>query len=134
LQFKFLSRAFLKHWRNKHEKVFADYFEKEYLTPPYDMWSTTVSGVPGVTANQNPIESFHAVLKKVYLQDRKTPLCIFLAHTSESLMKDLAVHYGVKSTFSITRNPIGNKHRDMLFKATQLYSNETIRDITTRLV
>ena len=58
-QFDSLGDCMLIHWRLEGESDLADWFQKEYLTPPYNRWSVTASGIPGCNPNQNAIESSH---------------------------------------------------------------------------
>jgi hypothetical protein len=61
-----LAALMLHKWRTDNENELANWFEATYLTEPYNHWSVTCSGIPGVMPNQNPIESFHREQKRDY--------------------------------------------------------------------
>ncbi len=63
-QFEALAVGMLRKWRADKEDTLANWFEAEYLTDPYNHWSVTASGIPGVSPNQNPIESSHRNIKR----------------------------------------------------------------------
>jgi hypothetical protein len=65
-QFEALGVLMLQQWRIDKCDDLADWFEATYLTEPYNHWSVTSSGIPGVMPNQNPIESFHRDIKRDY--------------------------------------------------------------------
>ena len=47
LQFDALAKLMIQHWKDNNANVLAEWFNKEYLTSPYNRWSVTASGVPG---------------------------------------------------------------------------------------
>jgi hypothetical protein len=63
-QFVSLASLMLHQWRADRENELADWFEATYLIEPFNRWSVTSSGIPGVSPNQNPIESFHREQKR----------------------------------------------------------------------
>jgi hypothetical protein len=63
-QFDALGQIMLSDWRKKLEGQLADWFEREYLTAPYNRWSVTASGVPGADSQQQAIESSHRDAKR----------------------------------------------------------------------
>ena len=64
LQFKALGVLMIEKWRQAGESDVAETFKAEYLTAPYDSWSITSSGIPGVMPNNNAMESYHRDLKR----------------------------------------------------------------------
>ena len=55
----------IREWTNVlHEDCFAEYFDREYLTSPWNNWFASSSGIPGVLPNQNPQESSHRLFKQ----------------------------------------------------------------------
>jgi hypothetical protein len=63
-QFVSLASLMLHRWRADRENELTDWFEATYLIEPFNRWSVTSSGIPGVSPNQNPIESFHRQSKR----------------------------------------------------------------------
>lgn len=58
-QFDSLSKLMIASWQQCGEVELANWFQREYLTPPFNRWSVTASGVPGCNCNNNPVESYH---------------------------------------------------------------------------
>jgi hypothetical protein len=54
----------IKQWILEGETAVADWFRREYLTPPFTGWHTTASGIPGNTPNNNSQESYHREEKR----------------------------------------------------------------------
>lgn len=63
-QFATLAELMIDRWIESGEVAVARTFKAEYLTPPYNNWSITSSGIPGVIPNNNPMESWHRDLKR----------------------------------------------------------------------
>jgi hypothetical protein len=64
-QFKSLALIILEEWRRLGEHVFAVYFEREYLTPPYDMWScNSFPEAIATPVENNFVESSHKTDKR----------------------------------------------------------------------
>jgi hypothetical protein len=77
-QFVALGVLMLNRWRMDKLNDLANWFEATYLTEPYNHWSVTSSGIPGVMPNQNPIESFHRDIKRDYFgaEGKQNALCM----------------------------------------------------------
>ena len=63
-QFEKLADLMISRWIQLGEEDVAKVFKREYLSPPYDNWSVTSSGVRGVLPNNNPMESWHRDIKR----------------------------------------------------------------------
>jgi hypothetical protein len=46
------------------EVAYATWLNNQYLTPPWNVWFRTVSGIPGVQPSSQPQESYHKSIKK----------------------------------------------------------------------
>ena len=45
------------------EKEYVEWFRDQLGRPPFNLWYCTASGVPGVVASQNDVESYQKTLK-----------------------------------------------------------------------
>ena len=63
-QFEVFTQLMIKQWILEGETAVADWFRREYLTPPFTGWHTTASGIPGNTPNNNSQESYHREEKR----------------------------------------------------------------------
>jgi hypothetical protein len=63
MQFYSVWSAISAAWQAAGEKDLCIWFEDEYIVAPWYRWFVTASGVPGIVASQNAIESEHRVLK-----------------------------------------------------------------------
>ncbi|KAE9166690.1 hypothetical protein PF002_g31049 [Phytophthora fragariae] len=55
----------MRNWKNLGETAAVDWFRKQYLSPKWKLWYYPASKSPGVTPNQNPIESHNRDIKRV---------------------------------------------------------------------
>jgi hypothetical protein len=62
-QFTLLSSKMIDYWRSLNESNLASWFQQEYMSDEYCRWSVTCSDIPGVTPNNNLLESFHKHIK-----------------------------------------------------------------------
>jgi hypothetical protein len=46
----------MSYWREKNENALAEWFEREYLTPPHNKFCYSASGIHGIMPNNNSIE------------------------------------------------------------------------------
>jgi hypothetical protein len=58
-QFIAMGVLMLADWHERGENLLAEWFRTEYLTPPYNTWHVSASGIPGADPQQQPIESYH---------------------------------------------------------------------------
>lgn len=58
-QFTLLSSRMIDLWESLGESALASWFRQEYMSPDYCRWSITCSGIPGLTPNNNLVETFH---------------------------------------------------------------------------
>ncbi|KAG1685013.1 hypothetical protein DVH05_009780 [Phytophthora capsici] len=72
VQFLALADQAIQHWRQDGEDKYADWFSGVYLSTPWDSWFMSAAGdVRGVLPSQNPLESWHKVIKKVCVSGPK---------------------------------------------------------------
>lgn len=65
-QFDAMSTMMICSWEQRGQHAFAAWLQKEYLTPPFNRWSVTASGIPGCNGNNNPVESYHRNEKRTF--------------------------------------------------------------------
>ena len=68
----------ISRWIQLGEEDVAKIFKRDYLSPPYDNWSVTPSGVRDVLPNNNPMESWHRDIKR----DFGKKCCLYASSTN----------------------------------------------------
>lgn len=63
--FDVLFEFMAKVWSSEGEERFSDYFRRHYATGVWSHWWYGAALVPGVAANQNPLEARHSAQKKL---------------------------------------------------------------------
>ncbi|EQC31918.1 hypothetical protein SDRG_10435 [Saprolegnia diclina VS20] len=64
-QFDVLGKSAIAFWTDEGEATYAEAFADEYLSNDWGSWHVSASDVPGVMANQNPIEAHHRTIKRM---------------------------------------------------------------------
>ena len=74
--------------------AFAKWFEDTHMSCTWKNWGFRASGVPGVTTNGNPMESWHAAMKNCpEINTARVPEWTLHGETIPALMKWCSVNY-----------------------------------------
>ena len=76
--FKIVTQCIIADLKASEEIEFADWFHTSYLTPPWDTWWIGASGIAGVSASNNAIESFNRCIKRPTVIAKSMSMSLFL--------------------------------------------------------
>ena len=94
MQFKeVLLPLMLEHWIALGEEAMADLMEKVYGTEPWTNWHVTSSDIPGFTPNNNVIESWNRLIKRIFPPE-KASIGKHLLEDMPSMMQQLTDELG----------------------------------------
>ena len=124
-QFDAMGVIMLLDWRLCGESRLAEWFEREYLTKPYNRWNVSASGVPGADPQQQPIESSHRDAKR----DRygqgpgvKVTIGVFCHESIGKQLRDASANAGQEP---ITLVAGGTVSREVYLRAKEMVYVET---------
>ena len=124
LQFeKILLPLMLLHWREIGEHRMADVFEKVYGTEPWTNWHVSSSGIPGLTPNNNAIESWNRVIKRIF-PPGVSSIGKHLLEDMPTMMQQITNELGATNGGPILSLIPGSPNRHVLDKAMKLVESD----------
>ena len=124
LQFEnILLPQMLLHWRQIGERNMADLFEKVYGTEPWTNWHVTSSGIPGLTPNNNALESWNRTIKRIF-PPGVSSIGKHLLEDMPTMMQQLTHELGATKGGPILSVIPGSPNRHILDKAMKLVETD----------
>ena len=123
-QFKeILLPLMLEHWIELGEENMAELMEKVYGTEPWTNWHVTSSDIPGFTPNNNVIESWNRMIKRIF-PPGKSSIGKHLLEDMPSMMQQLTNELGATNGGPILSMIPGSPNRHLLDKAMKLVATD----------
>ncbi|KAE9015272.1 hypothetical protein PR003_g15821 [Phytophthora rubi] len=113
-----LSELVSQNWREQKQGAYANWFDEQYLTDPWDLWFITASNVAGIVPNQNPIEAHHSAIKKVAAGHLRAAISHVLAVTLPKILIHCGRDKNTEFLWPFASGPVDEK----VFQAAKLLS------------
>lgn len=130
-QFRAFAQIMLTEWKRVGETVFALYLEREYLTPPYDMWSCNSFPKAIATPIENQIvEASHRTDKRDNLgagAKKKVTLSSFCIVSLPELLKNYTASHSGRP-ISLKAEAMKTGYPDEILKKAKLLLEEVVDD------
>lgn len=110
----------LEHWIEMGEENMADLLDG---TEPWTNWHVTSSDIPGFTPNNNAIESWNRVVKRIF-PPRKSSIGKHLLEDMPTMLKQLTNELGATNGGKIVSVIPGSPNRHLLDKAMKLVATD----------